>query len=371
MCCLVFVVFSLISVSQNLPEAIFIVSSMALVFLASVSSVFLYTGNYAILSTLPKPFSQAISLGQGTAGMITCIAKLITIKIFQENLHAPPTGLVHRAPTDSDSFLYFFFTALLLFFSSLSFFFYMKYSSSIFKPKAYHIIDEKDVKYFRQGASYSPPDPFDHAALGPSKSRGKCSLFELCSIVSSKNSSVRCLWWCNFIVCFQTMFLFPSWPQMTKSTDPSYSEPVNGQFFTIFVLLLFNVGDWFGRIILSFPAMFIHVDRLLFLVSLLRFLHVPLYLFGNVDFGGHHLNPLPKLLASDYIVMANTLLFGVSSGYLTTLFLIEAPNRVSNNLFKIRVSFYMLLGLVLSVALGSIASLVLKIVLLSYGGSHK
>ncbi|KAI0034097.1 nucleoside transporter-domain-containing protein [Vararia minispora EC-137] len=149
------------------------------------------------------------------------------------------------------------------------------------------------------------------------------------------------------------------YPPITISVRP-VSPTFNPLIFSSMHFLLFNVGDFAGRYLCSFPLLLIWSSKRLLALSLARTLFIPLFLACNVNAGA------PTLVNSDFLFFAILFAFGLSNGYVSSLCMMSAPSLEHNPRLKGRredvdiaatvVSFCLVGGLVL----GSVASFGVK-----------
>lgn len=135
--------------------------------------------------------------------------------------------------------------------------------------------------------------------------------------------------------------------------------------FSAVHFLVFNVGDFFGRYVCSFPRFLIWSARRLLTLSLARTLFIPIFLMCNIQ---QSTSPSASsaIISSDFLYMVILLLFGFSNGYVSSLCMIAAPSVEHNPRLKGRVedvdvaatvaSFCLVGGL----AIGSFASFAVR-----------
>jgi equilibrative nucleoside transporter 1/2/3 len=138
--------------------------------------------------------------------------------------------------------------------------------------------------------------------------------------------------------------------------DPSFNLLV----FSSIHFLVFNVGDFSGRYLCSFPRLLVWSARRLLVLSLARTLFIPLFLACNVRAGA------PTLISSDFLFFLILFAFGLSNGYVSSLCMMAAPSLEHNPRLKGRhtdvdiaatvISFCLVGGLVV----GSFASFGVK-----------
>ena len=130
--------------------------------------------------------------------------------------------------------------------------------------------------------------------------------------------------------------------------------------------LMFNVGDYAGRSLCSFPSLLVWSSRRLLVLSLLRTLFIPLFLMCNVNGAASSPSSSSPIIASDVLFMFLLLLFGISNGYVSSMGMMAAPSVTHNPRLRGRIedvdiaatvaSFCLVGGL----AVGSIASFAVR-----------
>lgn len=85
--------------------------------------------------------------------------------------------------------------------------------------------------------------------------------------------------------------------------------------------LLFNAGDYLGRILSGWIQRPRNSPKLVAFFALLRIAFVPAFLLCNIT----QKHPLPILIHNDEIFIALMTLFAISNGYIANISLIYAP----------------------------------------------
>lgn len=92
-------------------------------------------------------------------------------------------------------------------------------------------------------------------------------------------------------------------------------------FLPVLNYLLFNAGDYIGRILSGWLQRPRNKPRLVALLTVLRIGFVPAFLLCNIT----QKHPLPILIHSDEILILMMALFSISNGYIANISLIYAP----------------------------------------------
>ncbi|KAJ6627477.1 nucleoside transporter-domain-containing protein [Mycena sp. CBHHK59/15] len=123
-----------------------------------------------------------------------------------------------------------------------------------------------------------------------------------------------------------TLAVFPAITTSILPTNPD-THPL---LFSAIHFLVFNVGDFMGRYVCSFPRLLIWSARRLLTLSLARTLFVPLFLMCNLQRPSATGIPSSPLINSDFVFMLILFFFGMSNGYLSSLCMMSAPSLEHN-----------------------------------------
>lgn len=154
------------------------------------------------------------------------------------------------------------------------------------------------------------------------------------------------------------------YPPITVSVQPT-NPRIHPLLFSAVHFLVFNLGDFSGRYICSFPSLLIWSAKRLLTLSLARTLFVPLFLMCNVQ---RPLSSIPSspIISSDFLFMLILFAFGLSNGYVSSLCMMSAPSLEHNPRLKGRkedvdvaatVASFCLVG---GLALGSVANFAVR-----------
>lgn len=154
------------------------------------------------------------------------------------------------------------------------------------------------------------------------------------------------------------------YPPITTSVQPT-NPTTHPLLFSAVHFLVFNIGDFLGRYICSYPIFLVWSSKRLLTLSAARTFFIPLFLMCNVQRGAStvHYDPI---INSDLLFMIILFLFGGSNGYVSSLCMMAAPSLEHNPRLKGRaedvdvaatVASFCLVG---GLALGSITSFAVK-----------
>ncbi|KAI8375702.1 equilibrative nucleoside transporter [Choanephora cucurbitarum] len=159
-----------------------------------------------------------------------------------------------------------------------------------------------------------------------------------------------------------TLMLFPTITSLIKSIRrdvPDHNRFFDDDVFIAFHFLLFNVGDWVGRLMPLIKCFLIVDVKQLSLLSTLRTVFIPLFLVCNVIVSDERY--LPLLIQSDAVYMLLIWVFAVTNGWLCSLAMMAAPQLDSIKTAKEKsavgsiLSFSLVLGLALGGSLSFLA----------------
>ncbi|KDQ64899.1 hypothetical protein JAAARDRAFT_52826 [Jaapia argillacea MUCL 33604] len=122
-----------------------------------------------------------------------------------------------------------------------------------------------------------------------------------------------------------TLAVFPPITVAVQPTNPA-THPL---LFTSIHFLLFNVGDFAGRYLCSFPSLLIWSSKRILTLSLARTAFIPLFLMCNFQRPGSTPAATP-IINSDILFFIILLLFGLSNGYVCSMSMISAPSLEHN-----------------------------------------
>lgn len=133
-----------------------------------------------------------------------------------------------------------------------------------------------------------------------------------------------------YLVFTCTLACFPAVTVLVKSVnDQDYPDWANRFFIPVCCFVLFNVGDYLGRLIAE-KAQWPRPGKMgmiiVFVLSILRFVFIPLFLMCNA-------NPTNRTYTSNYFTSDTAYIaimsaFSLTNGYLANVAMISAPQTV-------------------------------------------
>jgi equilibrative nucleoside transporter 1/2/3 len=125
-----------------------------------------------------------------------------------------------------------------------------------------------------------------------------------------------------FLGCVTTLSVYPAITVLVKSTNFGHNNKWNDVYFLpVLNYLLFNTGDYFGRILSGWIKRPRNNPKLVALLTVLRIGFVPALLCCNIT----QKHPIPVLFHSDEVFIILMTLFAISNGYIANISCIYAP----------------------------------------------
>lgn len=257
---------------------------MLMVFTASLATGLCQNGVFAYVSGFGIPeYTQAIMTGQAVAGVLPCIAQIVSVLSVPEH-NEVKTG--NGQESSKSAFIYFMTATAVSITTLLAFLYLVANQSSKSKPT-------------------ETADGVENAqeeAEAERKVVGMWTLFKKLRFLSLA-----------VFLCFLVTMFFPIFTQQILSVRDQEGAPrlLRPACFIPLAFLLWNLGDLFGRLLTGVSRLNLVLwPRTLFLLSILRLVFIPLYLLCNVRGRG-------AAIQSDafYLIIVQ-FLFGLSNGYI-------------------------------------------------------
>lgn len=319
------IIFTLLAFStvvmKDVSVHVYFAFLMLMVFGASLATGLNQNGVFAYVSGFGREeYTQAIMSGQGVAGVLPCIAQIVSILALPR--HVDEGEDVPQASPKS-AFSYFLTSTGVSVVTLLAFLYLLRQKpGNRFKARD----DDEDT---------APVDRVHDKAV---------SLWLLFKKLRYLSLSV--------FLCFTvTMMFFPVFTtEIMSVTVPATSRLFDPSVFIPLALLMWNVGDFIGRTAVAIPSLSLsHRPWIAFLFSIARVGFGPLYLLCNVNGRG-------AIVRSDFFYLFIVqLLFGVTNGYLASSCMMGASHWVSRDEREAAGGF-MSLMLVGGLAAGSLLS---------------
>lgn len=281
------VVFALLAMSTRLflgvSAGVYFAFFILVVFVASLATALCQNGVFAYVSGFGREeYTQGIMSGQGIAGVLPCIAQIVSVLSVAEK-EAKDGG---PQESSTSAFAY-FLTATVISVICLAAFLYLlsRHSS---RERIKHTLEEEEVD-----AGYGAPERKSVPLLRLFK-----KLFWLAGAV-----------FLNFTVTMS----YPVFTQQIFSVqDPSSSSRLfQPSSFIPLAFLIWNTGDLIGRVAPGLPGLSLTSrPRLLFVLAVARVVFIPMYLLCNIRGKGAAVN------SDAFYLLVVQFLFGISNGYI-------------------------------------------------------
>ena len=276
--------------TEDNPKMFFGITVATCILLNLATGIFQGT-IFGVAGIVGQRYMQAIMSGQATAGIFAAVADLAT-KLANPNYDKEPT---------TSALIYFIIASTFIIITSIAWSVLQKLPRMQF--------------YFRRLERHVGQDIQDNAAKTQNE---KIPYLMILKAISEKALSV-------FIVFSITLTCFPAIMAGISSTNKGDGSVWDNELFsTLVVFLVFNIGDWIGRILAGIGQIVSEKSRWLLILSISRVVFIPLFLMCNYE---HRL--LPYVFNHDFWPIIINVLFSVSNGYLGSLGMMYGPKMVS------------------------------------------
>ncbi|KAL8992600.1 MAG: hypothetical protein Q9169_006977 [Polycauliona sp. 2 TL-2023] len=294
--------FTLLAMSTTLFRSItvqgYFAFLMVVVFTASLATGLCQNGTFAYVAGFGVPeYTQAIMTGQAIAGVLPCIAQIVSVLSVSEE-DAPQSGVAHQS--SKSAFAYFLTATAVSMFTLVAFLYLLR------SQKNGHKLIET-------------AEGLDNAQETEAAERKVVSLWTLFKKLRYLSSAV--------FLCFGTTMLFPIFTQAIlsvrdQSTAPRLFQPA---CFIPLAFLMWNTGDLLGRLLTGIPQLaLMHWPRTLLFLSALRVVFIPLYLLCNLHGQG------AAIKSDAFYLIVVQLLFGLTNGYIGSSCMMGVGEWVEN-----------------------------------------
>lgn len=303
-------------------------------FLTSICCGFLNNALYTLLGKYDPKHIQALSNGQGIAGVLPAVVRIAVSYAVEDT-----------SISSLETCLTFAFSTLVMIICVLLFIGYHDRD---------HSIDDTESFDNEKNQNNINPEIQDNS---------------FSNTLSSHLKVIRHVLWYAMsvmLVFFVTLSLFPIFYFKTESI---YLAGATGKqqfyyskIFPLVNILLFNMGDWFGKLIPMVESLIIKNKFIIFAASVSRFVYFPLFFLGNVTgFGNNY--PMSHAFASDAVFYIVSYTFGMTNGYLSTISMMKGPSSVPISSQRTKGATVMVFFLTTGLTLGAYMALILNEVL--------
>ncbi|OCL14450.1 hypothetical protein AOQ84DRAFT_384710 [Glonium stellatum] len=280
-------VFTLLAISTRaflgVSASIYFTFLILVVFGTSLATALCSNGVFAYVSGFgQEEYTQGIMAGQGVAGVLPCIAQIVSVLSVPEKT---VNGDVPQEATAS-AFAY-FLTATVI---------------STIALLAFALLLSRNASRQHQKSSMDDGE-------GENDNTG-----EQRESISLSTLLKKLIWLAGAIfLAFTITMFFPVFTQRIESVKPMPGSPRLFQpaSFIPLAFLFWNAGDLLGRLAPAIPALSLTSrPRILFILSIARIVFIPMYLLCNIDGRG------ARFSSDAFYLVVVQFLFGFSNGYI-------------------------------------------------------
>ncbi|KAG4072412.1 hypothetical protein HA402_004344 [Bradysia odoriphaga] len=279
---------ALVEVNTDSWQNEFFIFTLTSVVMMNIATAILSGGLFGISGLFPSEYITAVVSGQALGGIFAALSEIMS--------------LTFGASAKTTAFVYFMIGNVVLFVSIVT---YIIMSKTVFFK--YYTVDK----------------------LAMSKSSSTVALSSTPADGPNFQTVLRKIWiyglaeWLVFVV---TLCIYPSVTVLVTSQNHGNGHPWNDVYFVPVVnYLIFNSGDYLGRILAGMIEWPHNKPILVAILSVLRIFFVPALLLCNA----RPRHSFPVMFHADYIFIILMGLFAFSNGYLANIALIWAPKSGS------------------------------------------
>ncbi|RKP20169.1 hypothetical protein ROZALSC1DRAFT_21635 [Rozella allomycis CSF55] len=297
------------------PDSFFFIT-MGSILLCGISTGILQKGLFGLAGEFPPIYTQAIMNGQGIAGLVVTLSAIFTTLLSSNDYHDVKS-------VNQSAFLYFLVSLLVILISCASFVLLTRapiYRYYTLASKRQIHVDEK-----KNSSSESLVQKDTSATFLPIDNQEDFIHVE----PSFLNVFSEIKWFIIsiFNIFFVTLTLFPSLRMIGQ-----VGNSIPNKIFPAFVNLIFQIGDVIGK---TLPSI------------------------GRIKIEVH----MPNFFNQDYQAFLIILVMAISNGYIASILMMRAPQKVSNTLFREYAGSLMALALTLGLTAGALFSFALRAML--------
>ncbi|XP_068209553.1 equilibrative nucleoside transporter 1-like [Palaemon carinicauda] len=298
----------------------FFAITIIVIFFINSSGAIFQGGLFGVAGLFPERFMTAVMSGQAIGGVFASAARIVSLSV---------------GAADATSAFIYFMVAVAVMILTMGGYVYMS------KTDFY--------KYYvnRQDPITNDADQSEKLSKGPAEEEEKGSF------LSGHLEIMKEIWPVALSVTgvfFVTLAAFPVLCVKVMSTS-SNDTWRNIYFQPVATFLLFNVGDYVGRLSAGFILWPRKGSWILYLFVLLRLVFIPLFLLCNHDPKSN----IPSVFTHDAWYIIIMLLFSLSNGYCSSLAMTYGPKLVSESKAE-KASSMMAAMLGLGLLLGGVSS---------------
>lgn len=306
--------------SAHVNDVVYFLFVLFMTFISTVGTAFAQNSSFAIVNLFDPIYTQAIMVGEAIAGILTLL--IYTWSQLENqgngNTQASMESQSGNEKLSIPSFFLFFISSLASALALYLFNLLAKISPDRMLSLSSHA----------RGNNIYSMLTFDQTR---NNHNDDAELDDMISVEQSNPISAFQLVYQRLRIPALTIFLtfsislqLPVFLQVVKPIDTSYNENI----FILFALILWNVGDLFGRVVCGlkpFTAAVPGSSKFYLSYAVARFVFIPLFFLCNIDGKG-------ALFNSDILYAILLFLFGFTNGHLSTQVMMLASTM--NNKLK-------------------------------------
>ncbi|XP_046860507.1 equilibrative nucleoside transporter 3-like [Xenia sp. Carnegie-2017] len=289
----------LVKIDVHKWKGLFFAITLIIIALINAFGAVYQGGIFGLAGMMPPQYTQALMTGQGVAGIFACVADI-------------SSKLGSADPYDS-AFWYFLTAVVVLIICMISYL-------GLYKIRfSKHFLDGHREAVYCAVENDKVENNFPEHEVKLVKSVPPFKL--IMKKIWHQGLSV-------VLVFLVTLATFPAVLSGIKSENNGDGSEWTGKFFTpVVCFLLFNVGDFAGRVIAGFVQKPGPDGYWMLGCTILRFVFIPLFAFCNYQ---PRRSNATVYFKEDYWPVVFNLLFSVSNGYLGSLCMMYGPDLVES-----------------------------------------
>lgn len=330
-----------VQVDTDSYQQLFFGLTMITVVLMNIASAILSGGLFGLVGQFPSEYITAVVSGQSLGGIFAALTEIIALTL--------------GASPQYSAFVYFIIGTVVMLISIQAYsvqsrtVFFKYFTRDRTADKETAAIEEDRRRLVEEENEEEEDNDDDGGTISERRLESKEPNFQRVFLLIWKYGLIE---FCIFVV---TISIYPAVTVLITSTGKGNGHLWNDVYFvTVVNYLVFNSGDYLGRILAGLLEWPTNRPNLLLFAALLRGLWIPLFMLCNAQPRGS----LPVLIDSDILYILLMVVFSISNGYLANLSLICAPKQV-REVEREMASSMMAAFLGVGLAFGSALSLIL------------
>jgi solute carrier family 29 (equilibrative nucleoside transporter), member 1/2/3 len=281
-------------------QDLFFEITLTTVFVVNIFSAILSGGLFGIAGMFSSEYISAVMSGQALGGVVTAVAEILSLSFAS-------------LPTISAFIFFLVGTGMLV----MSLILYVSVSKTLFFKFHVNQSHVKATNHVAINGDVAESSPVTTTTLANiNRHYMQPDWKKICSKIWIHGFSV----WLVFVT---TLSVYPAITVLITSVNKGNHSTWNDIYFLpVLNYLLFNAGDYIGRILSGWIQRPRNQPNLVAFLTVLRIAFVPAFLLCNIT----QKHPLPVLIHSDEIFILLMLFFAISNGYIANISLIFAPS---------------------------------------------